>query len=101
MTEFLLSNGSDACAENMKGRQAVHFAALNGKTGIICQLIRRKIDMCPKDKEGSSPLALAMEGGSLNANVVTLLRLAALLGDDEDNAIADGITNVMADLGFD
>jgi ankyrin repeat protein len=38
------------------GSTALHFACLLGKTDVITELIRRRVDLDPQDEVGSTPL---------------------------------------------
>lgn len=88
--EFLLLNGAKLTNVDKYGRTPLHHAAILGKTGQVCQFLKRGADQNIKDFKGQDPLTIAVE--SANADIVTLLRLSKLRDDmkKEDEFVNPG-----------
>ena len=60
---ILLGKGVDANAKNSEGQTALHYAAEEGYTNIVAQLLADDADVNVKNKRGETPLALAVLSG--------------------------------------
>ncbi|KAL8597684.1 hypothetical protein ACOMHN_012651 [Nucella lapillus] len=74
--EFLLLNNAKLDRRDQDGRTPLHHATLLGKTGQVCQFLKRGADHTAKDNSGQDPLTIAVE--TANADIVTLIRLSKL-----------------------
>jgi len=75
-TEFLILNSARTVAVDGQGNTALHLAAQLGNTGQVCLLLKHRADHHRVNNEGKEPLDIAV--GNSDADIVTLLRLAAL-----------------------
>jgi len=74
--EFLIMNGAKTSSVDGNGDTALHLAAQLGNTGQVCLLLKHRADHHKRNNEGKQPLDIAV--ANADADVVTLLRLAAL-----------------------
>jgi len=74
--EFLILNGAKTTSVDADGDTALHMAAMRGNTGQVCLLLKHRADHHKVNNEGKQPLDIAV--ANADADVVTLLRLAAL-----------------------
>ena len=74
--EFLLLNGAKINAVDSKGNSSLHLAATRGNTGQVCLLLKHRANHHLVNGEGKKALDLAVIQS--DADIVTLLRLAAL-----------------------
>ena len=88
--EFLLLNGGKINAIDGVGNTCLHLAATQGSTAQVCLLLKHKVNHHIPNNEGKTALDIAVQNS--DADVVTLLRLAALneeirandlIGDDD------------------
>jgi len=75
-TEFLILNNGKTVTVDGHGNTALHLAAQLGNTGQVCLLLKHRADHHRVNNEGKEPLDIAV--ANADADVVTLLRLAAL-----------------------
>jgi len=75
-TEFLILNNGKTVTVDGHGNTALHLAAHLGNTGQVCLLLKHRADHHRVNNEGKEPLDIAV--ANADADVVTLLRLAAL-----------------------
>ncbi|VCW66859.1 unnamed protein product [Gulo gulo] len=54
--------GSDLNLENFNGQTPLHAAARGGQPAVVTMLLRRGVDVDPRDEDGLSPLLLAVKG---------------------------------------
>ncbi|XP_047594626.1 60 kDa lysophospholipase isoform X8 [Lutra lutra] len=66
--------GSDLSLESFNGQTPLHAAARGGQPGAVTMLLRRGVDVDPRDEDGLSPLLLAVKGR--HRGVIELLRAA-------------------------
>ncbi len=76
LVSLLLKNGADPNDTNAYGRNAAHFAALEGNTDTLKRLSTGGIDLDTQDQDGQSPAHLAAQNEHLAA-MRTLKQLGA------------------------
>ena len=81
--EFLLLNGAKINALDSSGNTPLHLAASIGSTGQVCLLLKHKANHHVPNNEGKTALDIAVDNS--DADVVTLLRLAALNEEIREN----------------
>jgi len=82
-TEFLILNNAKTSAADSQGNTALHLAALNRNTGQVCLLLKHRADHHLVNNAGCEPLDIAVANS--DADIVTLLRLAALNEEIREN----------------
>jgi len=82
-TEFLILNSVKTSTPDGQGNTALHLASLQGNTGQVCLLLKHRADHHKRNYEGKEPLDIAV--GRADADIVTLLRLAALNEEIREN----------------
>jgi ankyrin repeat protein len=74
---FLMCRGVDLCVCDVDGSNAVHFAILSGKKGMIKRVLGIEgIDVAKESRKYGTPLILATETGSGYAREMLVKRLA-------------------------
>merc|ERR1712083_424836 len=81
--EFLLLNGAKINAVDGSGNSPLHLAANQGRTAQVCLLLKHKANHHVRNVEGKTALDIAVQ--KADADVVTLLRLAALNEEIREN----------------
>jgi len=81
--EFLLLNGAKINAIDGSGNSPLHLAANQGRTAQVCLLLKHKANHHVRNVEGKTALDIAVQ--KADADVVTLLRLAALNEEIREN----------------
>jgi len=81
--EFLLLNGAKINAIDGQGNSPLHLAANQGRTAQVCLLLKHKANHHIRNIEGRTALDIAVQ--KADADVVTLLRLAALNEEIREN----------------
>ncbi|XP_023330565.1 arf-GAP with coiled-coil, ANK repeat and PH domain-containing protein 1 [Eurytemora carolleeae] len=82
-TEFLILNGAKTGAADGDGNTPLHLAALHGNTGQVCLLLKHRADHHLVNNSGHEPLDIGVTNS--DADIVTLLRLAALNEEIREN----------------
>jgi len=82
-TEFLILNNTKTGLADGEGNTALHVAALTGNTGQVCLLLKHRADHHLVNNAGREPLDIAVTNS--DADIVTLLRLAALNEEIREN----------------
>ena len=85
---FLILNGVRINAQNSVGDTALHIATRNGNTGQVCLLLRNRANYQIPNMMMSTPIDVAVENS--DADIVTLLRLAALNEEIRENDFTGG-----------
>ncbi|KAK7358706.1 hypothetical protein VNO77_00644 [Canavalia gladiata] len=73
MMELLLQQGADINACDSRGRTALHYCIIRGKTAAAKVLIMRGANTDVADKEGKTPFKLASQSGSADNEMLALL----------------------------
>ncbi len=91
--ELLLLNGAKIDALDSNGDTPLHLAASAGNTSQVCLLLKHRANHHMKNKQGQQALDIAVANS--DADIVTLLRLAALneeIRDTEEIGTGDDDT---------
>lgn len=72
-----VSQGSDLRLKDSNGQTLLHVAARNGRDGVVTMLLHRGMDVNARDRDGLSPLLLAVQGRYLGLCTV----MDVLLGE--------------------
>jgi Arf-GAP/coiled-coil/ANK repeat/PH domain-containing protein len=94
--EFLLLNGAKINAIDGFGNTPLHLAATHGSTGQVCLLLKHKGNHHLPNNDGKTALDIAVLNS--DADVVTLLRLAALNEEIRENDFAGGGDDTFNDV---
>lgn len=84
--EFLLLNGAKINALDRDGNTPLHLAVSQGNTGQVCLLLKHRANRHFKNKLGQVALDIAVQNS--DADIVTLLKLAALNEEIRENDMA-------------
>lgn len=88
IVKFLVEKGAKLDAENRKGSNALHLAAIGGRPHILQTLVDLGMDINEINKVGATPLILATASGSLEAVKVCLKNGAQINAKTRENATA-------------
>ena len=84
--EFLFLNGAKINQIDTNGNTPLHLAALNRSTGQACLLLKHKANHHLPNHKGHTALDIAVQNA--DADIVTLLRLAALNEEIRESDLA-------------
>lgn len=76
IAELLMLNGARLDAADSHGRTPLMHAVLRSQTAMACAFLKHDVDIAARDHDGKDALAMAVE--TTQADIVTLLRLAAM-----------------------
>nr|5DNE_A Chain A, L-asparaginase [Cavia porcellus]5DNE_B Chain B, L-asparaginase [Cavia porcellus]5DNE_C Chain C, L-asparaginase [Cavia porcellus]5DNE_D Chain D, L-asparaginase [Cavia porcellus] len=80
--QALMELGSDLRLKDSNGQTLLHVAARNGRDGVVTMLLHRGMDVNARDRDGLSPLLLAVQGR--HRECIRLLRKAGACLSPQD-----------------